>query len=302
MISSRRALSPEAVASHYDELDHFYRDVWGDHVHHGLWLRGDETREQAIVRLAERVAHEARIFPEGRASARPTHGASGAEDVQKHVPPSVCDIGCGYGATAGLLAKRGAEVTGITVSPAQHSVAQKLKKDAANLTFILGDWLTNTLPAESFDAAIAIESSEHMPDKSRFFEQAHRVLRPGGRLVICAWLAADDPSDAAQRWLLEPICREGRMPHIGTAFDYETLGLRAGLKLHQFEDVTMSVARTWPAIARRLIAKLATNPRYLRFLFNRHARNRIFAVTIFRIWIAYRIGAMRYGIFTFVKG
>ena len=32
-----------------------------------------------------------------------------------------------------------------------------------------------------------------------------------------------------------------------------------------------------------------------------HAHNRIFALTILRIWIAYRIGAMRYGVFTFVK-
>jgi tocopherol O-methyltransferase len=46
VISSRKTISPDAVALHYDELDHFYRDVWGDHVHHGLWLRGDEAREE----------------------------------------------------------------------------------------------------------------------------------------------------------------------------------------------------------------------------------------------------------------
>jgi tocopherol O-methyltransferase len=61
------------------------------------------------------------------------------------------------------------------------------------------------------------------------------------------------------------------------------------------------VEPTWPAIVRRLLAKLATEPRYLRFLFSRHARNRVFAVTIPRIWLAYRCNAMRYGIFTFVR-
>ena len=50
-----------------------------------------------------------------------------------------------------------------------------------------------------------------------------------------------------------------------------------------------------------MLGKLATNPRYARFLFSRHAKNRVFALTILRIWIAYRVGAMRYGIFTFVK-
>ncbi len=26
-----------AIADHYDALDPFYRSVWGEHVHHGLW-------------------------------------------------------------------------------------------------------------------------------------------------------------------------------------------------------------------------------------------------------------------------
>ncbi|HEY0370336.1 MAG TPA: class I SAM-dependent methyltransferase, partial [Chthoniobacterales bacterium] len=91
----------EAVASHYDELDQFYREVWGEHVHHGLWLRGNESREEAVLNLVDLIAREAQIAPALR----------------------VCDIGCGYGATAGVLAAGGAEVTGITISPAQFRYA-----------------------------------------------------------------------------------------------------------------------------------------------------------------------------------
>ena len=277
MISARTEINRDAVASHYDELDHFYRDVWGEHVHHGLWLRGNETREQAVLQLAELVSKNARITPGAR----------------------VCDIGCGYGATARLLASRGAEVTGVTISPAQYEFATKRNAGSSNPQFLLGDWLTNDLPSDSFDAAIAIESSEHMADLSAFFAQAHRILRPGGRLVVCAWLAAEEPSARSKKWLLEPICREGRMPQMGSASDYRSLGEHAGFSLEQFEDVSRSVARTWPAIVRRLLGKFATQPRYLRFLFSPHASNRIFALTILRIWIAYRVGAMRYGVFTF---
>jgi tocopherol O-methyltransferase len=189
----------------------------------------------------------------------------------------------------------------LTVSPAQYGIAAGRARGQANPTFLLGDWQRNELPSAAFDAAIAIESSEHMADKPGFFAQAHRVLRPGGRLVICAWLAAEQPTARGERWLLEPICREGRMPHLGSASEYQALGESAGFTLRNFEDVTRSVARTWPAIVRRLLAKLATNPRYLQFLFSRHAKNRVFAITILRIWIAYRTGAMRYGVFTFVK-
>lgn len=268
----------EAVALHYDALDDLYRDVWGEHVHHGLWLRGDETRAEAVRQLVELVAGKARIMEGSR----------------------VCDIGCGYGAPARMLAQEyGAHVTAITLSSAQFAFARQRNRDESNPSFLLDDWMTIDLSAESFDAAIAIESSEHMPDQGRFFERAHRVLRPGGRLVVCAWLSAEEPGPAQQRWLLEPICREGRMPQLGSASDYQALAEKEGFALLGFEDLTRAAARTWPAIVGQFIVKLLSHPGYLRFL--RHAHNRIFALTILRIWIAYRTGAMRYGLFTFIK-
>ena len=266
----------EAVASHYDELDHFYRDVWGEHVHHGLWLRGNESREEAVLNLVNLVAREAQIEAGTR----------------------VCDIGCGYGATARVLASRGAEVTGITISPAQFAFARTKTSSAK---FVCADWMETDLPNDKFDAAIAIESSEHMPDINGFFAQANRVLRRGGRLVIAAWLSGDTATERQRRWLLEPVCREGRMPNMGTVADYKSLGESNRFKLDRFQDITSGVARTWPAIVRRFLAKLATNPRYISFILSRHAKNRVFALTIFRIWFAYKTDAMRYGVFTFVK-
>ncbi len=281
MISSRQQICGADVARHYDELDRFYREIWGEHVHHGLWRRGDETQEEAVRQMVELVAQEAAV----------ERGSS------------VCDIGCGYGATARMLADEwGATVTAITISPAQHAVACERNAGRANPAFVLGDWLANDLPDASFDAALAIESSEHMPDKAAFFAAARRVLRPGGRLVICAWLSRDAPTDRQQRWLLEPICREGRMPHMGTRSDYCELAEAAGFSVERYQDVTREISRTWPMIVRRFAVNLARRPAYARFLVNQHAHNRIFALTIIRLWIAFRIGAMRYGIFTLVKG
>lgn len=279
MISSRKEIRGADIASHYDELDRFYRDIWGEHVHHGLWLRGDETQAQAVRQLAEMVAREAGV---GRGT-------------------RVVDIGCGYGATSQMLADEfGAEVTGITISEAQHAIAQARAGGKENPTYVFGDWHTNTLPADSFDAAIAIESSEHM-DKPGFFAQARRVLRPGGRLVVNAWLSCESPTRNQVRWLIEPICREGRMPHLGTESDYRRLASESGFTVVKFQDVTRQIARTWPMIVRVFLWNLLRKPAYLRFILNPKSQNAIFGLTIVRLWIAFRTGAMRYGVFTLTK-
>jgi len=278
VISPGRGPSPSEVAAHYDELDPFYRDVWGDHVHHGLWLSGRESHAEAALQLVRRVAERGRI-------------ARGAR---------VCDIGCGYGATARMLAAEyGAEVTGITISPAQFQYAAGL--EAPGVTMILGDWLRNPLEDAGFDVAIAIESSEHMPDRARFFREASRVLRPGGRLVVCSWLANSQASAMQRAHLLEPACREARMSRLGSFPDYRRLFESAGFSLEHEEDVSRQVKRTWPLCAARFIARLLREPRYIRFLMNRHRRNRVFALTIFRIWLAFETRALRYGILTGVN-
>jgi tocopherol O-methyltransferase len=280
VIASNAPLTGEAVAEHYDELDHFYREIWGEHVHHGLWLCGDESSEQATRQLVQAVAERAQIRRGSR----------------------VCDIGCGYGATARMLAREsGAEVTALTISPAQFGFARSVDSGKKGVRYVLGDWLQNELPNEAFDAAIAIESSEHMTDKSAFFAQAQRVLRSGGRFVVCAWLAKENAKSAETRFLLEPICREGRMPGMGTESDYRRFLESAGFMIERVDDVSAQVKKTWPICVGRFLVRLLREPRYARFLFSQHRRNRIFALTIFRIWIAYNTGAMRYGIFTAQK-
>ena len=278
MISAGPPLSTAAVAQHYDELDQFYRDIWGDHAHHGLWLHGRETHREATLQLVRHVAARARITRDFR----------------------VCDIGCGYGATARMLAADyQARVTGITLSPAQFHYAQS--RPAPGVTILLGDWLQNPLAPASFDAAIAIESTEHMPDLPGFFAQASRVLRPGARLVICAWLAHPRASATQRNLLLQPACREGRMAHIGLFSEYRRLFAANGFTVEQEEDVSHAVKRTWPLCAAGFLNRLIRQPRYFKFLVNRHRRNRIFALTIFRIWLAFETGALRYGILTGVK-
>ncbi len=51
MIRSSRPILPEEVADHYEELDRIYREVWGEHVHHGLWRTGRESKGTASYKM-----------------------------------------------------------------------------------------------------------------------------------------------------------------------------------------------------------------------------------------------------------
>ena len=53
----------ERIRDHYDRLSPYYHSLWGEHLHHGYWIRGDETKEQAQVQLIEHLARAAGITP-----------------------------------------------------------------------------------------------------------------------------------------------------------------------------------------------------------------------------------------------
>jgi tocopherol O-methyltransferase len=271
MIHPNEPQSVADVASHYNELDPVYRALWGEHVHHGLWLTGRETAAEAVAALADRVGAGLPLKP----------------------AVELVDIGCGYGATARRFAARhGARVTGLTLSAAQAAQAPP----ADGVRILVRDWLDNFLPAGGFDGAYAIESTEHMADKAAVFAEAHRVLRPGGRLVVCAWLAAERAGPAAIRHLLEPICREGRLASMGTETEYRALAEGAGFRLVGFEDLSRRVRRTWTLCAWRFLGALVTDPECRRLVASPRTRNRIFALSLPRLILAYRTGAMRYGL------
>jgi tocopherol O-methyltransferase len=276
MIRSSRPIPREMVADHYQDLDRVYREVWGEHVHHGLWKSGDETPTEAVEQLVELVAAEA-----------------GIRDGD-----ALVDIGCGYGATARYLAaKFGAKVTALTITPAQYEFARATNPVNDNPRYLLRDWLENDLPAESFDAAYAIESTEHMEDKAGAFAEAHRVLNPGGRFVVCAWIAAEAAKPWERRHLLEPICREGRLPGMGTETDYRDLLAGAGFGVEGVTEISRQVRKTWDICLRRAAHKVFTDPTSRAYLMSAASRNRVFLLSLARIWVAYRTGAMRYLVF-----
>jgi tocopherol O-methyltransferase len=267
----------EIIAQHYDSLDFFYRDIWGEHIHHGLWLNGRESPADAAAQLSRIVLERLQL-------------ADGAR---------LADVGCGYGGTARLAAEAyGADVVGFTISSAQKKFADERAVSRGSVEIRLKDW-ADAEPADgSFDALLSLESIEHMPDRMDFARRARRALRPGGRMVVCTWLAAETMSGWSQRHLLEPIAREGRQAALVTARELSDLLRAAGFSDVQVEDLTLNVKKTWTVVIRRMLARLLTRRRYWQLALNSSASDRIFAVTACRILAAYQAGCMRYALFT----
>lgn len=270
----------EGAASHYDDLDAFYREIWGEHVHHGVWEEGDESDREAAEKLVRILAD-----------------LGGVRDGDK-----VVDIGCGYGATSRILAeRRGAEMTGMTISATQLAYAKANNSVPGRTEFLLRDWYDNRLPAGRFDIALTVESLEHMPDLPGFFRECHRVLKPGGRLVGSAWMSCEKPGAFARRHLIDAITREAQIAGIRPESEFRAAIEGAGFTCYTFEDRADQVKRTWPLCAWRTFKGLLTKPHYRSFILGSRNPNRIFALTLFRIWAAYELGVQRYGIFSATK-
>jgi sarcosine/dimethylglycine N-methyltransferase len=117
----------------------------------------------------------------------------------------VVDLCAGLGGPARYLAHRyGAVVTGIELTPARVAGAAELTRRVGldrQVRVLEGNVMDLPLPDASQDAVVSQEALLHVPDVGRALGEAHRVLRPGGRIAFTNWIV-HRPLSEAQRQLL----------------------------------------------------------------------------------------------------
>jgi SAM-dependent methyltransferase len=123
-------------------------------------MAGDPASKEQIVRL-----HSRYYWAEER-----TRGGD------------VLELGCGAGQGLGYLARTARRVVGSDVSETLVATASAHYGDRIEIRCFGAEQIP--YPDGSFDSVLLFEAIYYVPDVSKFLREAHRVLRPKGRLLI----------------------------------------------------------------------------------------------------------------------
>ena len=101
----------------------------------------------------------------------------------------VLDLGCGTGNAALLAARSGATVTGVDPAARLLQVArERAEAEGADIDFRPGDAASIPLADGSVDVIVSVFAVIFAPDHEAAAAEMSRVLAPGGRIVLSAWM------------------------------------------------------------------------------------------------------------------
>lgn len=99
----------------------------------------------------------------------------------------VLDVGCGGGILAESMARKGADVLGIDLSPKPLAVAELHAVEQGVHNVAYREVAVETLAAEqpgAFDAVTCMEMLEHVPDPAAVVRACAQLVKPGGRVLF----------------------------------------------------------------------------------------------------------------------
>lgn len=184
-------ITTDSVRTYYDENTELFLKFSGhkkaQNIHRTLWMQDTKTLEDALN--TSNALIKAEIESVSSQNAR------------------IADLGCGVGASLFYIHPRlqnPAPALGLTLSPVQAKLAQESAQQLGlqdQLRFAEGDFTSVPLANESLDAVYSVEAVCHAVDPEKYFNEASRLLRKGGKLILVDDYKAVRPfNQSEQKW------------------------------------------------------------------------------------------------------
>ncbi len=157
----------------------------------------------------------------------------------------LADLGCGMGGTMkyALTQIQGLSAFGVTLSAFQLKEGNKRLTDEKG-TILLENFNHTSFCSDSFDGAVAIESFCHSGHSKESFKEAHRILKPGGSLVIADAFLKKDPDSLCYGGKLsyEKLCAHWSLEQLGHITSVVEDLKEVGFSKVVVEDISFRVA------------------------------------------------------------
>jgi ubiquinone/menaquinone biosynthesis C-methylase UbiE len=180
----------QQIIDYYRDTENAYKDSWdlnnSQAIHFGYWDEKVNSFPESLLRMNEIMMLAADIKP----------------------TDNVLDAGCGVGGSSLFIAlKLGCKVTGITLSERQvQQATENAKKKGVKelVNFKVMNYSATEFPDSCFDVVWGCESICYADDKDKFIQEAFRLLKPGGRLVVADGFVTEFSNNKhpiIQKWL-----------------------------------------------------------------------------------------------------
>ncbi|HKY95534.1 MAG TPA: class I SAM-dependent methyltransferase, partial [Kiloniellales bacterium] len=208
---------------------------FGRHVHWGYWKNPREAKRdgtdfaEAAENLSQVICQAARI----------------ADGLR------VLDVGCGFGGTIAHINEqhRDMQLTGLNLDTRQLQRAQRqvVARPSNRVAFVGGDACKLPFADASLDVVLAVECIHHFPNREAFFQDARRVLKPGGMVAMSEFIPARALLPYFKLKMPGKLGRGfyGRRNMTLTLKRYREFAERLGFRLQVERDITANTIPTY---------------------------------------------------------
>ncbi len=212
---------------YYDTCYQDYANYYSrDHLHYGFWYDSTKDFNESLINTIKEVINHLNIQAGDR----------------------VLDAGCGIGGSCRYIVEKfKVETYGITFSKELHEEANKeLEKFKYKklLKILLKDYTDTGFGNDFFNKIYALESFCHALDKQKFTQEAYRILKPNGALVVADFFKTEKKLNKRDEHVFQEWLNGWYLPDILTINEYTDFLKNNGFHNIQYHDMTNLIKKS----------------------------------------------------------